>query len=193
MEKLGYSKIYKIYKNTLSVISNNGFLSDPFPLPRGVRQGCPLSLLLYIINGEVINLNIKLNNNIVGYPIPNQKEALKLSQYADDTNFFVITEESIKGILQFFTQYEIVTGATINISKTTITPPANAKIYNLDKSIKNTQIKDITKILGVFFTTDLKTTSTFNWNNCLLEIEKQVQPMSRRHFSLRGKATLLNT
>ena len=152
-----------------------------------------MSLLLYIINGEVINLNIKLNNNIVGYPIPNQKEALKLSQYADDTNFFVITEESIKGILQFFTQYEIVTGATINISKTTITPPANAKIYNLDKSIKNTQIKDITKILGVFFTTDLKTTSTFNWNNCLLEIEKQVQPMSRRHFSLRGKATLLNT
>ena len=210
----------------MSVISNNGFLSDPFPLSRGVRQGCPLSLLLYIINGEVINLNIELNHKIVGYPIPNQKETLKLSQCAGDTNFFVIKEESIcrKGVLRNFTKVTdkhlcqglvllklqawhrffpvdftkflrkpifkehhrwllmgIGTGATINISKTTITPLAGAKVYNLDKNIKNTPIKDNTKILGVFFTTDLKITSTLNWNNCLLEIDTQLQLMSRRH------------
>ena len=66
MDKLGYSKTFinfveRIYKNTQSVISNNGFLSTPLPLSRGVRQGCPLSLLLYIVNGELINLNIKSN------------------------------------------------------------------------------------------------------------------------------------
>lgn len=139
MEKLGYTEVLinsvkkKIYKNIFSVISNNGFLSDPFSLSSGVQQGCPLSLLLYIINDEVINLNIKMNHKLVGYPIPNQKEALKLSQYANDTNFFVRTEESIIEILQFFKQYEIATGATINISKTTIIPLAGAKIYNLDK------------------------------------------------------------
>ena len=55
------------------MISNNGFLSSPFPLTRGVRQGCPLSLLLYIINNEIINPNIKANKKVVGYPIPNQK------------------------------------------------------------------------------------------------------------------------
>ena len=74
-----------------------------------------------------------MNHKIVGYPIPNQKEALKLSQYANDTNFFVRTEESVIEILQFFKHYEIATGATINISKTTIIPLAGAKIYNLDK------------------------------------------------------------
>ena len=74
-----------------------------------------MSLLLYIINGEVINLNIKVNKKIVGYSIPNQKENLNLSQYADDTNLFVITEESIVEILNFFKKYEIATGATINI------------------------------------------------------------------------------
>ena len=78
MQKLGYSEIFiklfkKLYENTLSIISNNGFLSTPFSLSRGVRQGYPLSLLLYIINGEVINLNIKNNDKIVGYPIPTQK------------------------------------------------------------------------------------------------------------------------
>ena len=197
MKKLGYSEIFinfvkKIYKNTLSVNSNKGFLSDPFALSRGVRQGCTLSFLLYIINVEVINLNIKMNHKIIGYPIPKQKERHKLSQYADDTNFFVLTEDSIIEILRFLKKYETATGATIDISKTTIMLLAGAKIYNQDKKIKNIQIKGIIKILDLFFTDNLKTTNTFNWNNCLRNIEKQTQQLSRRHLSLRGKAILLN-
>ena len=140
-------------------------------LSRGVRQGCPLSLLLYVIYGEVINLNIKSNKKIVGYPVPNQQEQLKLFQYADDTNFFVVTEESITQILNFFKKYEIATGATINISKTTITPLANAKLYNLDQKIKNIQITKpnyFIKILGIYFTNDLQKSSSFNWEQCTL-------------------------
>ena len=141
MRKLGYPEIFiklikKLYQNTLSIISNNGFLSNPFCLSRGVRQGYPLSLFLYIINGEVINLNIKNNDKIVGYSIPNQKENTKLSQYADETSLFVLIE-----ILNFFEQNNLATGTTINISKTTITPLANAKIYNIDKKILKCQNK----------------------------------------------------
>ena len=170
MKKLGYSDIFinfikKLYKNTSSIISNNGFHSDPFALSRGVRQGCSLSLLLYIINGEVINLNIKMNKKIIGYPIPNKKETHKLSQYADDTNFFVLTEESITEILQILKKYEVATGATINTSKTTILPLAGAKIYNLDKKTKNIKTKETIKLLAIIFKDDLKTTNTINWNN----------------------------
>ena len=128
-------------QKTFSVISSNGFLSDPVALSRGVRQGFPLSLLLYIKNGEAINLNIKTKHQIFGYPIPNQKETHKLSQYADDTNFFILTEESIIEILQFIKKYEIGTGTTINLSKTTILSLAGAKIYNLDQKIKIMQVK----------------------------------------------------
>ena len=121
------------------------------------------SLLLYLINGEVINLNIKSNDEIVPYPIPNQKD-LNLSQYTADSNVFVITGKSIVKILNFFKQYEIATGAaTINISKAMNTPWANAKIYNLEKKIKNVQInnpKSFAKILDIYFTNDLQKTST---------------------------------
>lgn len=82
-------------------------------------------------------------------------------------------------ILQFFKIYEVATGATINIPKTTILLLEGAKIYNLDEKIKNIQIKDIID------TDDLKTTNTINWNNCIKEIEKQTQQLSRRHLSLR--------
>ena len=105
----------------------------------------------------------------MGYPVPNQQEQLKLFQYADDTNFFVVTEESITQILNFFKKYEIATGATINISKATITPLANAKLYNLDQKIKNIQITKpnyFIKILGIYFTNDLQKSSSFNWEQC---------------------------
>ena len=143
MEKRGYSKILidfikKIYQNTESTIPNNGFLGNPSLLSRGVRKGCPMSILLYITNGVAISLSIKPNEKIVGYPMPNEKEKLKLSQYADDTKYFVVTEESIIKTLNFFKKYEIATGATINISETKVTPLANVKIYNLAQKTKKT-------------------------------------------------------
>ena len=188
--------VKKIYQNTESIIANNGFLSYSFPLNRGVRQGCPLPLLLCIINGEVINLNVKSNPEIVGYPTPNQKHPLTLSQYADDTTFFVMSEKSITEILIFFKKYEMATGATINLSKTKILTLGNAKIYNLDQKTQNIQIiqpKNFIKILDIYFTTDLQKTSNFNWEQTTKILDKQLQHLSRRHLSLRGKAILLNS
>ena len=43
----------------------------------------------------------------MGYSIPNQKETHKLSQYVDDTNFFVLTEELMIEILQFLKKYKV--------------------------------------------------------------------------------------
>ena len=132
----------------------------------------------------------------MGYPIPNQKEDLKLSQYVDGINCFALTEESILETLNFFNALELATGATINVSKTMITPLANAKICNLDKKIQNIQInspEDFVKILGICFTNNLQSTSNYNWELCISNLEKQVQQFSIRQLSLRGKTILLNT
>ena len=154
MEKLGYSKCFihirnNLYKDTQALIINNGYLSKPFNIEGGVRQGCPLSLLLYIAYGELININIKNNEKIRGMKIPNKKE-LKILQFADDTNPITINEGSIIEIINFFQKYETASGATINTSKTKIIPLANARIYNIQNKIQNFKItknKDIFKIL----------------------------------------------
>ena len=107
MEKLGLSKnfvkfIEILHKNNVSMITNNGFLSENIPMLRGLRQGCPLSLLLYVIQGEVTTLNINKDKNITGLIIPNQKEHLKLSQYADDSNFFLQNQSSVTNVITYF-------------------------------------------------------------------------------------------
>ena len=89
---------------------NNGFLSRQVSLQRGLRQGCPLSLPLYVIQGQVTTNNINRNKNIIGIHIPNQKNQVKLSQYADDSNFFLKNQESVNNVLTFFQNLRRATG-----------------------------------------------------------------------------------
>ena len=53
-----------------SCVNVNGYLSSFFSLSRGVRQGCPLSLLLYVLVSEVLAANIRANPRIVGLSLP---------------------------------------------------------------------------------------------------------------------------
>ena len=41
-----------LYTDVSSFVTVNGFPSDPFSIQRGVRQGCPLSPLLYVLVSE---------------------------------------------------------------------------------------------------------------------------------------------
>ena len=65
MEKLAFSKCYieiivTLYKDNISMIINNGFLSDTVMMLRGLRQGCSLWLPLYAIQEEVTTKNIMI-------------------------------------------------------------------------------------------------------------------------------------
>ena len=61
--------VRNIYSNAASIININGFFSERIPLQRGVRQGCPLSALLYVLVIEVLAIQLRLNPNIVGFKI----------------------------------------------------------------------------------------------------------------------------
>ncbi len=55
-----------LYSNATTRIKVNGFLTPRIPLLRGVRQGCSLSPLLYVLIIEILALQLRANPNIVG-------------------------------------------------------------------------------------------------------------------------------
>lgn len=73
--------------NIQSKIKINVLLSEPFTLKRGVRQGCPLSMLLYIIAAEVLANFIIVDKRIKSIQIRN--EEIKIVNVADDTTIFL--------------------------------------------------------------------------------------------------------
>ena len=157
------------------MIINNGFLSPQVSLQRGLRQGCPLSLPLYVIQGQITKINIKNDTNIAGINIPNQKEETRISQYADDSKFFLKNQQSVKNVLTFFENLNKATGATINLEKTTVLPINTDNIKQIQEITPSITVKknfETTKILGIYFNEDLKNASQINWDNIIEKMEK---------------------
>ena len=61
--------VRQIYSNATTRVKVNGFLSENIPLRRGVRQGCPLSPLLYVLIIEILALQFRKNPDIVGFTV----------------------------------------------------------------------------------------------------------------------------
>ena len=68
------------YTDIYSCINNNGFATNWFQLGGGVRQGCPLSCLFFILCVEIMSNQIRNNKNIKGIFI--NGVAHKIKQFA---------------------------------------------------------------------------------------------------------------
>ena len=66
-------RVSTFYAKCESSVLNNGFCTEPFPLSRGVRQGCPFSLLLFILGMEILASKIRQDKNIQGIKIYNHE------------------------------------------------------------------------------------------------------------------------
>ena len=201
MTKMGFSNTFVqfikiLYQNHTFFIRNNGFLSTPIQLQRGLRQGCPLSLPLYVIQGEVTAININNNQNIKGIKIPNNNKEIEICQYAYDSNFLLTEQKSIEPVIGFFQKLNKATGSTINLEKTRVLPINTDQTSEIQKHEKNITILEqhqYIEILGIFFSEDLKETILLNWQNTLTKMENHIQKMSTRQLSLYGKTVLINT
>ena len=105
-----------LYREASSCVINNGHTSPFFRLQRGVRQGCPLSGLLFVIGIELLARALKNDNSIKGIKVGPIE--IKCSQYADDTTVFLRDQNSISKLLKLLDDFKLVSGLEINTSKT---------------------------------------------------------------------------
>ena len=76
-----------LYNDISSCVVNNGFYSGYFKLTRGIRQGCPISALLFLLLAEIIAINLRQNDNIEGIAI--NGITFKVKMLADDTSLML--------------------------------------------------------------------------------------------------------
>uniref|UniRef100_A0A2D4EPV2 Uncharacterized protein n=1 Tax=Micrurus corallinus TaxID=54390 RepID=A0A2D4EPV2_MICCO len=94
--------INTIYSEQSARIVVNRELTTNIEIEKGVRQGCPLSLL-FILSLEILHRRIRANLKIKGLKV--KGEEFKLQAFADDMVFFIedpletgIFNERIRGI-----------------------------------------------------------------------------------------------
>ena len=107
--------IQLLYTNISACTTNNGYLSKRFPLSRGIRHGCPISALLFILVAEVLSIKIRTNDEIKGIQINGFE--YKIIQLADDTTIFVNDLNSLEVSISEFLKFEKMSGLKLNLEK----------------------------------------------------------------------------
>jgi hypothetical protein len=104
----------------------NGVPGPWIPMKRGLRQGDPISLLIFIIIADILQQTIRCfgHQGLLQHPIL-QNQPCPVLQYADDTLIIVQGGFSqAKWLKEILTVFEITTGLSINFSKSTFVPIA---------------------------------------------------------------------
>lgn len=143
---LSWVKVF--YTNIYSCVKCNGHLSPFFPVERSVRQGCPLSALLYAVVAEILGLACKADANAQGVHIPGTDEQTKNFQFADDTTFTLLNIESLVHVMRVVQSYCAASGANVNMSKSVL-----LRVGGLGKmapGVSLTEAQGMLKVLGVY-------------------------------------------
>ena len=159
-----------IYKEnyTRSRVMVNGVLSDTFKVFRGVRQGCPISPLLYVITSEVFAHYIRITNRISGIPLYGCNN--RITKYADDTSLFLSSWEEVATVFEIFGWYEKASGSKIKVAKTQILLLGDMQRQAVPNAFLNYVTEKI-KLYGIWITSD-GFESPENWVKCTETIQR---------------------
>ena len=192
LQKFGFGPnftqwIRLIYTSVSSSVKTNGWLSAFIQLERGLRQGSPLSMPLYVLTAETMAINIRSNPRIHGIKPPGSQAAAKLSQFADDTTLLLTDEQSITETFHVFDLNERASGAKINKNKCKGLWSGSLS-YRTDQIYGFDWFNDFIpeKILGQFFGN--VNCTTMNWNVKVQKINNIIASWKHRELSYKGRA-----
>ena len=127
LEKFGFPNhfiqvVKTLYNNASTVVIINGVISTPFLVIRGVRQGDPLSCLLFNLSIEPMAEMIR-HSSIHGIEVPGTNENTKCKLFADDTVVYLSHHDDFLQLQNdCLSPWCKVAGAKFNIPKTVIIP-----------------------------------------------------------------------
>ena len=156
-----------IYNKAEACFTNNGWTSRPFEIQRGIRQGCPLSALLFLLVVEILaNKTRKNKSDGLEIKINGESKIIQLAQLADDTTLFLKNEQAVNNCIKTVIEFGKFSGLRLNLEKTEGLWLGLGRNRNDNFSNINWRKSSI-KALGVYFGYDKKEIEELNWKNKL--------------------------
>ena len=179
-----------LYTDIQSVCLINGFFTDSFDIHKGVRQGCPLSMLFYVVFQDPLYVALEKASSIKPVEIPGG--AVLNVGYADDTNIFTNNEESFLEIFRIIKKFETATNSKLNINKTKVYGYGDWKDRTI-WPINNMKVEiDFFSTLGIIFSSNYDIAMDTMWKNVFNKIKNRIPIIRLRNFTLYQRAALVN-
>ena len=184
-----------LYENPIFRLKNNGWVSKTCKMHRGIRQGCPISAMIFLFVTEILAIQIRNNKDIRGFNIAEDDEHvndIKIVQHADDCTLPLRDELSMEVAIGEINKFSNVSGMKLNVSKTECVLLGKLKNRNVNTfgvKINTTCLKT----LGVYIGHDKELCYRNNWIRCITDMEKLFESWKTRNLTLFGKCSVVNT
>ena len=175
--------------NISSKIIINNIQSPSINVKCGIRQGCPLSMLIFIIGTEPLPQKILANPQIKDLSLGTTK--LIINHYAGDLTIFVTDPQSFSPISKTLKMFSFYSGLKVNPSKTELVSNSSNISSSFSAAFPDGKVTSSSKILGINFSFDPQKL-TENWTKILHSLERKIASLNPRD-SLFSKILSVNS
>ncbi len=198
------STVKSLYSNANTVVIVNGMISPAFRVTRGVRQGDPLSCLLFNLAIEPLAALLQ-DSNLEEYKVPGILDKLIVTLFADDTTVYLSKNDKFSDLKRILDLWCAASGAKFNVPKTIIIPIGlvehRTQLMNEHQSREMPEVMpegihiaedgESTRSLGLYIGNNLD--PTIPWNTIITATEDVLNRVQKLHPLLNGKRVGIQT
>jgi ribonuclease HI len=195
--------VQHLYSSAETEIAINGIHSQPYRVERGVRQGDPLSCLLFNLAIEPLACAIRSSPKIKGIHVPGLDRKLAIALFADDATVYLSKNDSFDDLKNILDSWCAASGAKFNIAKTEVLPIGSdtyrrsvvdtRRINSNDAEIANhihiARDGEWIRVLGAPLGNDFDEGGP--WGPTLEKIEKSLEGWKKLKPTLQGKRLVI--
>jgi hypothetical protein len=164
--------IRRLYTDATSSVKVNGRLHGHFPVRSGVRQGCPLSMVLYTLGLHPFLrlLEQQLPGICVGRSTP-----VSVVAYADDVTLFLTSAADFQIVENALRLFERASGARVNSQKSTFLQVGPWRTFD---TIRGIEYRHKVKILGMSIGSSTQQSVIDTWN----QVTGQIKTLAKNAY-----------
>ncbi|KAF1330991.1 reverse transcriptase, partial [Globisporangium splendens] len=170
----------------------NGFLSRKYNVTSGIRQGCPLVPLLFILALEVLYRKIEASDEIHGVELQAAGCAteVRLGGYADDTTIYLSDPKDINAVFAILDKYGAASGLRVNRHKSAVLP-LNKEYSSTEESVSDIHVlqrEEHCRYLGI--QVGQTPSNASNWSKCIQALRVRLRLARLKTHSVAQRAAI---
>ena len=183
------SWIRVLYDRASVRLFNNGYTGERISILCGVRQGDPLSYILFMLVIEGLARYIAINLSLEGVAIGDLW--LKSLMYADDMVVIIKNQDEANAIMQILELYCRATGAKVNWAKSFLMRVGNVPPIDIP-GVGDIPMGQAYKYLGIPVGVRIERPLREFWEATVAKARNTVNTWLRFHLSIKGRVLTAN-
>ncbi|KAF1336675.1 Rxlr effector protein, partial [Globisporangium splendens] len=197
LSKFGFGRqfvdlVRRMHTDTTAQYLVNGELSREWEVKSGIRQGCPLAPLLFIVAAEILALAVQQDPYLEGIRVTKSgAEPHLISTFVDDSAVFLKQGRQLPRLMQLLTEFGQQSGLHVQPTKSSYISLNTAVVQEQRCGIPILKHGETVRYLGIQIGTGNITQA--NWEDRLQKLRTRLIIATKVSNSVVGRVLILNS